>query len=239
MHSAQDTCFSTRYKACLYFTIHHEYKHHVNRFINWCKANSLDLNTSKTKEMIIDFRNRKPMEPSSCPMNINGANVEIMDSYKYLGTVINDTLKWEDNCRDLYKKGQQRLYFLRKLNSFHVDRSIMHLFYKAIIESILVHECVVWFTACRKADLSLLKRIVRQAEKILRVQLHFEDLCKSRIVDKAKSIIGNELHPLNDNYVVLRSGNRLRSVRCRTSRFLDSFVRSSIRILNEGVTNLR
>ena len=37
------------------------------------------------------------------------------------------------------------LYFLRKLNSFHVDRSIMHLFYKAIIESILVHDCVVWF----------------------------------------------------------------------------------------------
>ena len=101
----------------------------------------------------------------------------------------------------------------------------MHLFYKAIVESILVLDCVVWFTACRlKADLSLLKRIVRQAEKILGVQLHFEDLCKSRIVDKAKSIIGNELHPLNDNYVVLRSGNRLRSVRCRTSRFLDSFM---------------
>lgn len=156
-----------------------------------------------------------------------------MKSYKYLGTVINDKLKWDDNCRELYKKGQQRLYFLRKLNSFHVDRTIMHLFYKSVIESIIVNDCVVWYTACRKVDLSMLKRIVKQAEKIVGKNLDLEDICKNRVLDKAKSIYRNSRHPLNNNYVALRSGNRLRSLRSRTSRFLNSFVPSSIRLMNE------
>ena len=28
----------------------------VERFINWCRDNSLDFNVNKTKEMLIDFR---------------------------------------------------------------------------------------------------------------------------------------------------------------------------------------
>ena len=153
---------------------------------------------------------------------------------------MNDSLKWECHCRELYKKGQQRLYFLRKLKTFYVDRTIMLLFYKAIIESILTHDCVVWFTACRKKDLTMLKRIVRQAEKLIGQELNFEDICRMKIVEKARSILGSSVHPLNDNYVMLRSGNRLRSMRCRTSRLLDSFVPSSIRMLNgEGVTTNR
>lgn len=78
-----------------------------------------------------------------------------------------------------------------------------------------------------------LKRIVKQAEKIVGRNLDFEDICRNRVLDKAKSIYHNSRHPLNNNHVALRSGNRLRSLRSRTSRFLNSFVPSSIRLMNE------
>ena len=32
------------------------YRQEVDRLVSWCGNNNLDLNTSKTKEMIIDFR---------------------------------------------------------------------------------------------------------------------------------------------------------------------------------------
>ena len=35
------------------------YIHEVKSFVNWCDANHLVLNISKTKEMIIDFRKKK------------------------------------------------------------------------------------------------------------------------------------------------------------------------------------
>ncbi len=38
------------------------------------------------------------------------------------------------NSGVLCKKGQQRLYCLRKLRSFNVDRTMMELFYKSYIE---------------------------------------------------------------------------------------------------------
>ena len=210
-----------------------EYREYVSWFKNWCKENFLDLNSSKTKEMIIDFRSTKHVDPKRCPIIVEGEAIEVVDTYKYLGTTISDSLKWERHCKSLYNKGQQRMYFLRKLRSFHVDRTILRLFYKAVIESVLVHDCVVWFSSCKNIDLSPLKRIVRQAEKIIGLGLDFENVCTNRVLDKARSILGNVSHPLNNNYVMLRSGVRLRSMRCRTSRLLNSFIPSSIRMLNE------
>ena len=51
-------------------------------------------------------------------------------------------------------------------------------------------------------------------------------------------LVMSSIHWITTMYIVLRSGNRLRSIlRCRTSRFPDSFVPGSIRMLNKkGVT---
>lgn len=52
-------------------------------FISWCDCNFLDLNVSKTKELVIDFRRKKEI-PTECI--IHNEKVEIVSSYKYLGT---------------------------------------------------------------------------------------------------------------------------------------------------------
>ena len=57
----------------------------IQRFVDWCQANFLTLNVSKTKEIIIDFRLLKEIHP---PVVINEQTVEIVDKYKYLGLVI-------------------------------------------------------------------------------------------------------------------------------------------------------
>ena len=89
----------------------------IDHFVSWCVANCFQLNVVKTKELVIDFR--------SCvhhptPVNINGQHIEIVHSYKYLDTTIDDKLRWDDNTMNLYKKGQQRLYFLRKHNALQI-----------------------------------------------------------------------------------------------------------------------
>ena len=93
-----------------------------------CVANCLKLNVIKTMELIIDFRSGVH-HPT--PVNINGQHIEIVHSYKYLGTTIDDKLRWDDNTMNLhvYKKGQQRFYFLRKLNTLHIDRNILFVFH--------------------------------------------------------------------------------------------------------------
>ena len=82
--------------------------------------------------MISDVINK-----SSQKTLIHDQVVEIVPKYKYLGTVFDEKLNWNDNTDAIMKKGQQRLYFLRKLNSFSVDKIILTPFYKSFIESIL------------------------------------------------------------------------------------------------------
>ena len=59
--------------------------------------------------MIVDFRKQE----HSPGKTINHNNeVEIVSKYKYLGTIFDDQLKWDDNTEEIVKKGQQRLNLL-------------------------------------------------------------------------------------------------------------------------------
>ena len=83
-------------------------------FVEWCEESQFVLITIKTKEMCIDFR--KCTTPTS-ETSISGQNIARVEEYKYLGVFLDNKLQWS-KCTDLiYKKSQQRLYFLRKLGS--------------------------------------------------------------------------------------------------------------------------
>ena len=56
----------------------------VDNFVTWCELNHLQLNTAKTKELVVDlWRTRTPVTPVS----ILGHNVDIVEHCKYLGVV--------------------------------------------------------------------------------------------------------------------------------------------------------
>ncbi|CAB1328317.1 unnamed protein product [Coregonus sp. 'balchen'] len=85
----------------------------VDYFRSWCNNCFLQPNVSKTKDMAIDFR-RQPRNPS--PTVVMGSDIELVTTYKYLGTVLDNKLKFEENTDAICKKGQQQLFFLRKMN---------------------------------------------------------------------------------------------------------------------------
>ncbi|KAI3352929.1 hypothetical protein L3Q82_019492 [Scortum barcoo] len=60
-----------------------EYRKVIMDFVDWCELNHLQVNASKTKEMVIDF-SRKPSSEIA-PMNIQGLDIERARTYKYLG----------------------------------------------------------------------------------------------------------------------------------------------------------
>ena len=62
----------------------------LTEFVDWCDNSYLDLNVTKTKEMIVDFR-RQEHSPENTIIYNN--KVEIVSKYKYLGTIFDDKLK--------------------------------------------------------------------------------------------------------------------------------------------------
>ena len=50
----------------------------------------------------MDFRRRNHTPPT--PVNIQGMDIERVDSYKYLGVHLNKKLDWTHNTHALYRK---------------------------------------------------------------------------------------------------------------------------------------
>ena len=76
-----------------------DYRYEIDRLIQWSADNNILLNSSKTKEIIIDFRKKRLEETQ--PIIIENAKVDIVDNFKYLGTTISHELKWEKNIEVL------------------------------------------------------------------------------------------------------------------------------------------
>ncbi len=103
------------------------YLDEVERLTSWCQDNSLSLNASKTKELIMDFWKRQ--QRPYTPLMISGTPVERVSSFKYL--------TWTINIQTQVKKARQRLYHLRQLRKFGVSPAILKTFYSGAIESVL------------------------------------------------------------------------------------------------------
>lgn len=74
----------------------------MKNFVRWYESNQLQLNTSKTKVMVMDFFRNKRLSQS---LSIHGVDVEIVRNYKYLGLQLNDRLDWTTNMDILLRKG--------------------------------------------------------------------------------------------------------------------------------------
>ncbi|KAF7646089.1 hypothetical protein LDENG_00193790 [Lucifuga dentata] len=206
------------------------YREEVEQLVNWCSRNNLLLNVDKTKEIIVDFRKK---QPSHTPLHINNSAVEVVESTKFLGVHITDTLTWTKNTGSLVKKAQQRLHFLRRMRRSHLPPPILTTFYRSTIESIMTNCISVWCGSCTAADWKCLQRVVRTAEKIIGISLpSILDIGRKRCLTRANNIIRDSTHPHHGLFSLLNSGRRFRSVRSRTARFCNSFIPQAIRLLN-------
>ncbi|KAI3365877.1 hypothetical protein L3Q82_000862 [Scortum barcoo] len=86
------------------------YREEVRALTSWCQDNNLQLNVSKTKELIVDFRRRQREEHT--PISINGTTVERVNSFRFLGVHISEDLTWTHHTDFITKSARQRLFFL-------------------------------------------------------------------------------------------------------------------------------
>ena len=90
----------------------------VRDLARWWQNNNLSLNVTNTKEMIVDYRKRRT---EHAPILIDGAVVEQVESFKFLGVHINNKLEWSKHTKTVVKRARQSLFPLRKLKRFGMD----------------------------------------------------------------------------------------------------------------------
>ncbi|KAI4886925.1 hypothetical protein NFI96_030443 [Prochilodus magdalenae] len=189
------------------------YREEVSFLTHWCRENNLSLNVNKTKELVVDFRKQERVHT---PITINGAAVERVSSFKFLGVHITEELTWTEHTTQVVKKAQQRLFFLRRLRRFGMDPRILRTFYTCTVESILTGSITTWYGNCTASERKALQRVVRTAQYITGVQIpNHLDLYTSRCLRKTRRILKDSSHPSHHPEEEVRRVQELLSAVCK------------------------
>jgi len=112
------------------------------KLLDWSSDNDMQLNTSKTKEMILG-----PLAQSDIPsLTISSGAIERFNSFKLLGLYIDFSLSctWSTHVENITKKATSRLCFLKQLKRAGVSEKHLLHFHTTVIRPILEYCAPVW-----------------------------------------------------------------------------------------------
>lgn len=174
------------------------------------------INTSKTKELIIDFRRRKS---NLQPIYIDGQCVERVSSFTFLGVYMDADLQGGSNISAVVKKAQQCIHFLRILKKLNLEKKLLTFFYCCSIESVLTYCISMWFSSFTTAHKKSIKRIMNMAQKVIGHSLFsLEDLYSTHSLRSAYKIIKDSTHPGHKMFELLPSGRFYWHLKMKTNR---------------------
>ena len=118
--------------------------------------------------------------------------------------------KTDTSCINMYKKtaqsclypnwlqicGIQRIHFLRILNNMNVDKQIMSLFYRSIVESVMSYCIISWFGSSHKKDQHKLAKIGKIAKRMGVNSKNLNELYQNDCINMVDKILKDAHHPL-------------------------------------------
>lgn len=206
------------------------YQQAVDRFSEWCSDHHLELNVSKTRELVVDpRRGATPVDP----VIIGQDTVEVVQSFRYLGLTLDSSLSFKDHVAATQRKCQQRLYVLRRLRSFELAPKLLLNLYRSIIEPLLTYCSIVYLPSLSVTEKNKLYKVSNTASKIIGLPVpSISAINDKTLLRKARAVSGDTSHPLNPEFELLPSGRRYRTSKGRKVKFRSSFVPSAIKRLN-------
>ena len=110
----------------------------------------------------------------------------------------------------------------------------MLLFYRAALESIIRYGIAAWYGNLTVQSRSQITSLVRTAMKIMGVRNHpsLQMLYEQSVTRQAQKIVSDPTHILHQEFQLLPSGRRFRVPRTRLNRYKNSFLPTSIKLLN-------
>ena len=97
---------------------------------------NLSFNISKTKELNVDYRKWRA---GNAPIHIDGAVVEQVESFKFLGVHITKELSWSTHINTVVKRARQCLLRLRRLKRLGMGHQILKKLHSFTIGCVLGH----------------------------------------------------------------------------------------------------
>ena len=156
-------------------------------------------------------------------------------NHRYLGVQLDSKLDWKSHMEAPYRKGQSRLYFLRRLRPFNICQPLLCSVSHSMVASALFFAVACWGEGVRTADKNRLDKLIRKASSVVGdAQQTVQKVAEARTLNKLGTIMTNPAHPLHSRKMI-NSGTfsqRLIAPMCKSERYRKSFIPAAIRFYN-------
>ena len=122
----------------------------------WLKRNKLSLNVQKTKLMVF---HRKQKQIKELNIVINGITIERVESFNFLGLIIDEGLSWKKHTDVVRNKISKVVGILYRLNNIF-PRYILQTLYNSLIASYINYGLLLWGAESYRIEL-LQKKAIR------------------------------------------------------------------------------
>ena len=110
---------------------------------NWLNNNELTINIKKSKVMTFNTRTKKM---GNINLQINRQNFDIVDSYKYLGLIIDDKLSFQKHFYNIAGRASHKLRKLKEIRGHINDHTAVTIF-KSLKKNLFDYCDAVWDAA--------------------------------------------------------------------------------------------
>jgi hypothetical protein len=115
----------------------------AQQLAEWSKKNLMNINTKKTKEMMLGLA---LLDPPSLTV-VNDRTIERVASFKLLGVIIANNFNWDEHITTICNKAKKRLQYLKLLKRCLVSAEDLLHYYKSVIRPTIEYACPVWQSA--------------------------------------------------------------------------------------------
>jgi hypothetical protein len=213
----------------------------------WAKDNNMQINTNKTKHMIINQqKNQINIQPT-----LNNHTLEQVANYKYLGAAINEELDSDEQWNETSKKTNCHIYLIKTLKSIGFKEEILVNVYQSITLSQYLYAAPLLISASRSAKEEMLKQQTRffkiigiTAERALSqyniptIESYIDQQC----VAVTERILKDPHHPITVGQEKKKSphntrGSQFATKRTNTNKYQKSCLQSALRMMRDGYKN--
>ena len=211
----------------------------VDTAIDWSKQNSMKINATKTKDMLVSFSRDTPTVHN---ITVDGDIIERVSECKLLGVILNNRLSWHDHIDAMMKKANTRLHFLCQLKRTKLPAEELIKVYVTLIRPLLEYACQVWHAGLNDHQTNVIDSVQERVLNMVYPGLCYNDaLAKSglptlglrrnaarRNLFIAMQEPDHKLHhllpPKRPSRYSSRNGKVYALPATKTNRFKDSFV---------------
>ena len=108
----------------------------------WLSVNKLSLNITKTKFMLFRPRTKKRFARDPI-LNINGINIEKVETFNFLGVIFDESLSWQPHCMHISQKITKICGVLNRIKN-NLTLPILRTLYFSMIQSHFNYAILTW-----------------------------------------------------------------------------------------------